>query len=208
MYPENSPAPQPLPNPVPPQASDWLPPSPELQPVKPPHKSKVWLIFVGIAVLLTTGIAIFLYATTQNTPTCLTTSDYETLSGETLPAEAPFTPTIDFYGFDVNFKPDASGYAEDTTLAQLKAVGTLHQQQPDTSMLISLEAMYIAKGTTSTQALVSQRIETITAALVSAGMKPEQITSSVKQYVEEPYGDSFTDTDVVTLSLASATGCR
>jgi len=205
MNPDNDTQTPPNPTPLVP---DWLTPPSEIQPRK--HHTKKWIILVlALIVTLLLGVAAFFYVRTQMIPLCLTTADYAALTGESTDSETPFDPTIDFYGFDVPFVPNlGNAFADEDSLAQIRSLGTFYRQHTSSSMAISLQAMYVVRDGVSTQTVLTQRLTALTARLVSAGIKPDMISTHVKEYIEDPLGDSFMGADDVSLSVTSNVGCR
>ena len=187
---------------------NWLTPLPEMQPKK--RHTKKWII-LGVALIITLllGVVAFFAIRTQMTPLCLTAADYATLTGESVVSETPFDPTIDFYGFDIPFVANSgSAYADENSLVQIRSLGTFYRQHTSSSIAVSLQAMYVVRGGVSTQPVVTERLTALTARLVSAGIKPDMISTHIKEYVEDPLGDSFMGADDVSLSVTSNVGCR
>lgn len=196
---------QPQFNPVSPPA----PQTPQPIPPTPPHSHRKRLLIIVIASVLTIGVgaACAWYFIVPKTQSCLTRSDYQTITGEALADDAPFTPTIDFYGFDVEFNPEVTNYSDSGVESRLVAIAKFAKQHPKVSLNVTIQGMY----TDTTRALATERAATINDLLVKSGMNSKAVASELKAYTP---GDSQDETfsedgnNILSITVASSETCK
>lgn len=195
------------------------PPQPQFSPttqVNPPvvtppqnNKSKHTKILIISLVLFTVALgayAVWLLLAPKNAA-CLTREDYQAIAGEALPDDAPFSPTTDFYGLDIEFNSDSANFTDSKTEAALKSIGQFAKQHSGTSLLISIQAAYTDKSKTITE----ERATAVSKLLIEAGVSEKNVSTDLKLYdASDSLDDSYDDTsaDTVSITITSSETCQ
>lgn len=180
-------------------------PEPTSQPTT--HHRKRYII-ITLIVLVIAGALYAWYALSSQGPTCLTRGDYQTLSGEIFPDDAPLAPSIDFYGFEIPFSENGTTYVDPATTSQIHTLGEFVTQHPQTSVIVTLQAMYRDDAAANMSNLMAQRIRAVTDSLTSAGIPSTAIKTDVRAYTPDPYDDALDSDNVVSLAITSSDVCR
>lgn len=170
------------------------------------HKPRKMIIVTGGIVVLLVAAGVCWYMFTPRPLACLTREDYHALSGEDLPDDTPFAPTVDAYGFDIEFSPNSERYTDETATTTLEALGSFVQKHPTTSVHISLSSIS-PDATAAGTALTEKRLGVIRSTLVKSGVATEVISTTTKTYDPDPYHDDA-GTDNISLSVTSDETCR
>lgn len=183
------------------------PPAPE---PAPPQKHRVKLILLIVAVTLfvvTLGAYGVWYFVVPKNTACLTRDDYQAIAGEALPDDAPFSPSVDFYGLEVEFNSDTKDFTDSEAGTEIKAIGQFAKEHPGTSLLVSIQAMY----TDETKTITEERITAISTLLTEAGVNTKAISTSLKPYsASDSLDDNFDDVsgDIVSIAITSSETCQ
>lgn len=157
---------------------------------------KPFIIGGGVVAILAVVIAVLLMVPTS--ALCLTTDDYEALSGHDFEDSAVFSPRDSFYSSTMSFENDSSAVsAEDE--ATIKKIATFYTERAEQnkSIVISVTGGYTQNDT---EKAATERVTNVVKQLVAAGVDESAIkTSEMEQIIS---GDELSE-DSEELSGAS-----
>lgn len=176
-----------------------------LPPPKPTSRRKL-VIIVGliIAILVVAAIVYFVVNRTPKIP-CLTRTDYTELTGEKLTKDTPFTPSVDFYGYDIEYTAGSTDYTEPAiTIEQLQKIGQFLAAHKQVDIIVNLQT-FTAEG--SAETLATARLATIRTTLTDAGADKDSIKLIRKTIPNDP-NDDVESYNTVTLGITTAQACE
>lgn len=158
--------------------------------------------------LVVTGLIAFLVTTTADRRVvCLSTNDYETLTGVKPSADTTISPGS-FYtntiSFDTNSSTPTPPSKSDQGSALLEKIAQFYKTLSTKSIQITVSGTYYTEGDKN---LTNERITAIASSLQKAGVDQNAIQSAEASYTE-PEDTVPTDSSVVTISVSSATSCQ
>lgn len=195
-----------------PQYSAQGSPTPAPLPSIPPRSSHKRWIIVGIA-LVVVAIVITVIAITLSrsaAQSCLDTEDYRALTGATIEGDT-ISPKSSFYTDYFTFETDGISYAADTDQAAhgdqlIDRLADFYQSRETTSIRFTISGSYFTPSDTA-RALAQQRIDTVRASLVTAGIPIRLITANTPVY-SEPEDETPDENSGTTVTVLSASDCR
>lgn len=176
------------------QNADWLSTPQPKKPSRIPYVATI----ISVAII----VAAVLVVTTLSKPGCLTTADYEALTG--VKYTGTMQPTELFYTTPIAFSTTENSTLTKGSSGIIDAFSAFYKNRPNKSMHFTVDGTYSSGAQTASS---NERVVAIQRALVSAGIPSTFVTTNQPSLVVREEDDSEI-TESYTISITSFEGCR
>lgn len=177
----------------------------------PPRPSRRRWIIIGacFSFLCIVGLVV-LIVSRNNSPACLDADSYRALTGTTVAYDA-ISPKNGFYTDYVIFKPQLVTYDDTSDDAAhgtklIEKLATFYKAHQAQSIRFAIDGSYFIDSD-STATLAQQRIDSVRASLIAAGVPMRLISANTPTY-SEPEDDMPDENSATTITIVSASDCR
>lgn len=156
------------------------------------------VVFISLALLGTASALLF-----GQSPLCLDGNDYKALTGNDTSDLNP--PTNSFYTNYVLFADNSTAY-DDTPSSRehgsqlIQKIADFYESSAGKSVIITISGNYF---TTESKALVGQRVASVKASLLAAGIPEKALLTKDPLYIEPEDPPTITSETILTVSSAS-----